>query len=118
MATRQRRKSILAPLALPLVPILFCAYFAWHAWHGSFGVEARRQFDADADRLRVQLAELEKEKATVERRVQLLRPQKLDPDMLDERGREILGFAQPNDVAVYLLAQAPAVGPNRPNNKK
>lgn len=118
MATRQRRKSVLAPLALPFVAILFSAYFAWHAWHGSFGVEARRQFDVEADRLRGQLAELEKEKATIERRVQLLRPQGLESDMLDERGREILGFANPNDVAIYATSPAQALAPSRQNNKK
>ncbi|MDR3496057.1 MAG: septum formation initiator family protein [Ancalomicrobiaceae bacterium] len=118
MATRQRRKSVLAPLALPLVAVLFSAYFAWHAWHGSFGVEARRQFDVEADRLRAQLVELDQEKATIERRVQLLRPQGLESDMLDERAREILGFAHPNDVAIYPHARISALAPSRQSNGK
>ena len=101
MATRQRRKSILAPLALPLIAVMFSAYFAWHAWHGAFGVEARRQLDQQADTLRLELAQIAKEKSTIERRVSLLRSKGIESDMLDERGREVLGFAQPNEVAIY-----------------
>jgi cell division protein FtsB len=108
MATRQRRKSIIGPFIVPLIAIGFSAYFAWHAWHGSFGVEARRELDVTADALRAQLAELQTEKATIERRVKLLRPQSLESDMLDERGRAILGYAQANEVAIYPNAPASA----------
>lgn len=111
MATRQYRKSIIGSLVIPVIAVCFSVYFAWHAYHGAFGVEARRQFDREADRLRAQLADLNTEKATIERRVQLLRPQSLESDMLDERGREILGFAQSNEVAVYPVTRSASVTP-------
>ncbi len=101
MATRQYRKSIVGSLIIPAIAVCFSGYFAYHAYHGAFGMEARKQFDREADRLRAQLAGLTQEKTTIERRVQLLRPQSLESDMLDERGRDILGFAQANEVAVY-----------------
>jgi cell division protein FtsB len=116
MATRQHRKSLFAPLLVPLIAIGFMAYFAWHAWHGSFGVQARRELDLTADKLRLELAGLSAEKAAIERRVQLLRPQSLESDMLDERGRESLGFADPNDVAIYPKAPQPS-GPAAPAGK-
>jgi cell division protein FtsB len=111
MATRQRRKSVLGPLIIPLIAIGFSAYFAWHAWHGAFGVEARRELDVTADKLRTELAGLEADRATIERRVRLLRPQSLESDMLDERGRAILGFAQADEVAIYPNARPPAAAP-------
>lgn len=111
MATRQRRKSLFAPLVLPLIAISFSGYFAWHAWHGEFGVEARRQLDATADKLRAELADLTTEKETVERRVKLLQSQSLESDMLDERGRAILGYAQANEIAIYPNARPLAVLP-------
>ncbi len=101
MATRQRRRSVLTPLILPITAILFTAYFAWHGWHGSFGVEARRALDVQADKLRGELALVEQEKATIERRVSLLRGKGLESDMLDERGRDVLGYIQANEVAIY-----------------
>jgi len=111
MATRQRRKSVIGPLIVPLIAIGFSAYFAWHAWHGSFGVEARRELDLTADKLQAEVAGLESERATIERRVRLLRPQGLESDMLDERGRAILGFAQANEVAIYPNAQPAVAAP-------
>jgi cell division protein FtsB len=111
MATRQRRKSLITPLLLPLIAIGFSGYFAWHAWHGEFGVEARRQLDATADKLRAELADLSSEKDKVERRVKLLQPQSLESDMLDERGRSILGYAEPNEIAIYPNARPLAVLP-------
>jgi len=121
MATRQRRKSVIAPLVVPLIAIGFSAYFAWHGWHGSFGVEARRQLDVTADQLRAELADLSHEKETIERRVRLLRPQSLESDMLDERGREILGYAEGNEIALYPNARpqlAPTRAPLKPVSSK
>ncbi len=111
MATRQRRKSVIGPLIVPLIVIGFSAYFAWQAWHGSFGVEARRQLDQTASQLRAELQDLSNEKATIERRVALLRPQGLESDMLDERGREILGYAEPDEIAIYPNAKPATASP-------
>lgn len=101
MSTRQHKKSLVRPFLLPLVALGFSGYFAWHGWHGSFGIEARRALDAEAARLEATMAELKAEKAEVERRVSLLRASSLESDMLDERAREILGFAQPGELVVY-----------------
>lgn len=40
---------------------------------------------------------------TAERRVSLLRAQSLESDMLDERARDILGFAQADELVVFSL---------------
>ncbi len=106
---------MIAPLIVPLIAIGFSGYFAWHAWHGAFGVEARRELDLTADKLRIELAGLASEKDGIERRVKLLRPQGLESDMLDERSREILGYAQANEIAIYPnarpLVALPMIGP-------
>lgn len=104
MSTRQHKKSLLRPFIVPIIALGFSGYFAWHGWHGSFGIEARRKLDAEAARLEATLAELALEKAGVERRVALLRPQSLESDMLDERAREILGFVQPSELVIYRPA--------------
>ncbi len=104
MSTRQHRKSYVRPLVVPLIAIAFSGYFAWHGWHGSFGVEARRQLTVEADRLKTELAVVKKERAAIEHRVGLLRSSSLESDMLDERAREILGFANANEMAVVASA--------------
>lgn len=104
MSTRQHRKSYVRPLVVPLIALTFSGYFAWHGWHGSFGIEARRQLAVEADRLDRELAEVKKERAAIEHRVSLLRSSSLESDMLEERAREILGFANAKEIAVVASA--------------
>jgi cell division protein FtsB len=52
------------------------------------------------------LARLKKERAEGEKRVSLLRTDRMDPDMLDERVRYQLEYAHPRDLVVKI---------NRPN---
>jgi len=104
MSTRQHRKSYVRPLIVPVIALAFSGYFAWHGWHGSFGVEARRQLTVEAERLGHELETVKKERRAIELRVGLLRSSSLESDMLDERAREILGFANANEMAVVIGA--------------
>ncbi len=104
MSTRQHRKSYLRPLIVPVIALAFSGYFTWHGWHGSFGIEARRQLAVDAARLDGELEKVKAERRAVERRVALLRSASLESDMLDERAREILGFANANEIAIVAGA--------------
>ena len=47
-----------------------------------------------------ELTHLKAERALWERRVALLRSDKIDPDMLDERARTLLGLADPRDLVM------------------
>ena len=47
-------------------------------------------------------AELAAERATLERRVALLRPESLDRDMLEERARAVLNLAHPDERVIFL----------------
>ncbi|MEJ1159023.1 FtsB family cell division protein [Prosthecomicrobium sp. N25] len=109
MSTRQHKKSILRPLILPLIALGFSGYFAWHGWHGSFGIEARRALDREEAKLNATMAEVQAEKAEIERRVSLLRAQSLESDMLDERARDILGYVKPGEVVVYKAGLVAAI---------
>lgn len=108
MSTRQHRKSYLRPLIVPTIAIGFSAYFAWHAWHGAFGIEARRDLERQTARVQAELDTLRADRQTLEHRVALLRANSLESDMLDERVREILGFANRNDLIVYAKPAAVA----------
>ena len=47
-----------------------------------------------------ELAKVERDREVLERRVAGLRPQRLDPDTLDERARAKLNVADPTDVVI------------------
>lgn len=93
------RNTRFAPLVC-LGCLLILGYFAFHAWHGPRGYAFR-------DTLSQKLAELQLEqdaaitrKLAIESRVKLMRPEKVDPDMLEELARSELGLIGPNDLLV------------------
>lgn len=87
------------------------AYFGWHAYHGNYGIFARERLDVRVADLERELAEVRAERQAMERRVALLKAQSLDPDILEERARESLGLAHPNDVVILQRTNAPSVSP-------
>ncbi len=84
----------------PLLGIVVVGYFAYHTVHGDRGFLAWMQMKDRVDDAERRLMALQRERDTWERRVHLLNPASLDPDMLDERVRAMLGYAQAGDLVV------------------
>jgi cell division protein FtsB len=76
------------------------AYFAYHTLKGRHGLEARDKLLERESALQFEMQSLEAVRAKLERDVALLRPDLPDPDMVEEIAREVLGFAQPQDVVL------------------
>jgi len=100
MVTRKRLRSILTALGLYLGAMLFIGYFGVNAYTGDHGLKAKQDLDAEIAELSAELAELKQARAQWERRLTLLRAQSLDPDMLDERARILLGYVHPHDMVM------------------
>lgn len=98
MVSRQRLKSALAVVALYALASAAIAYFGVNAYTGRFGLNARQELDQEIVALTSELARLKRERTDNEQRVSLLRSDRVDPDMLDERVRLQLDFANPRDV--------------------
>jgi cell division protein FtsB len=98
MVTRARLKSILTGLALYTMAAAIVGYFGINAYTGKYGLNARQELDQEIIALTSELARLKRERAEGEQRVSLLRSQKIDPDMLDERARYQLDYANPHDL--------------------
>lgn len=84
-------------------PVLgFCTvgYFAYHSVEGDRGLFALIRLSEQIQEARAQLDELSAERKGLERRVSNLRPDHLDPDMLDERARLILNLARPDEIII------------------
>jgi cell division protein FtsB len=84
----------------PILGISLCGYFAFHLVEGDRGLVAWAQLSQQVRDARGTLAATEAERTTLERRVQLLRPEHLDRDMLDERARSQLDVVGPNEIVV------------------
>ena len=102
MVSHRRRRTILTALALYCFAALFVGYFAMNAFSGDHGLRAQQDLDQQMASMRDQLAELKAERAVWERKVSLLRSDRIDPDMLDERARALIGYADPRDLELLL----------------
>lgn len=98
MVTRARLKSILTGLALYTMAAAIVGYFGVNAYTGKYGLNARQELDQEIIALTSELARLKRERAEGEKRVSLLRSDKIDPDMLDERARYQLQYVNPHDI--------------------
>jgi cell division protein FtsB len=102
MVVRTRLRAFIRQLALFLGAASAIAYFGFHAVNGNHGMMARRHYEEQKRELSLELGRLKEDKAALERRVALLKAESLDPDMLDEKAREMLGLASPSEVVVLL----------------
>jgi len=102
MVTHRRRRTILTALGLYTFAALFIGYFGVNAFTGAHGLRAQADLDKQLASMDDELGHLKTERAVWERRVALLRSDKIDPDMLDERARALLGYVDPRDVTLLL----------------
>jgi cell division protein FtsB len=98
MVTRPRIRAFFSALALYIIAALLIGYFGANAYSGKYGLTARISLEQQVAALTAELAEAKAERERWERRVALLKSDGLDPDMLDERARALLGYADPRDV--------------------
>ena len=90
----------------PLIGSLLVAYFAYHAVEGDRGILAWQRLDCEVAEARAVRDRLSGEQAAFEKRVSMLRPDGLDPDLLEERARLVLGFV-PSDGLIMGSAVVP-----------
>jgi len=112
MVTRKRLRSILNALALYAFAALLIGYFGVNAYNGDRGLKAKEDIERQMAALTADLDHLKAEQAQWERRIALLKSDDLDPDMLDERARILLDYADPHDLT--LMLNRPAVSATAP----
>ncbi|THD80775.1 MAG: septum formation initiator family protein [Phenylobacterium sp.] len=88
---------------LPTAAIgLLIVYFAIHAFTGDQGLLTSGQRDATLMAKTQELAALTAERQDLEKRAHLLRETSLSRDLLEERARSLLGFADPRDYVIRM----------------
>ena len=102
MVSHRRRRTILTVLGLYIFAVLFIGYFAANAFSGNHGLRAQLDLDQQMSTMQQELGQLKAERSVWERRVALLRSDRLDPDMLEERARALLSYADPRDLTLLI----------------
>ncbi|HJN23727.1 MAG TPA: septum formation initiator family protein [Rhodospirillales bacterium] len=93
---RSRARFVIGPI------LGFCAigYFVYHAFHGDRGFFAWRLLHQQVEEARQVYAATHARREVLTHRVKLLSPASLDPDMLEERARDMLNYGFPDDVVI------------------
>ncbi|HWN51443.1 MAG TPA: septum formation initiator family protein [Xanthobacteraceae bacterium] len=102
MVIRPRIRAFLTALGLYVVAALFIGYFGVNAYTGKNGINARQGLDQQIADLAGEVERVRAERARWERRVALLKADRIDPDMLDERARQLLNYLDPRDVTIMV----------------
>ena len=97
MVRNTRIRSLLNHAALWALVAALISYFGYHGIHGERGLNAHRSFDAEIASLNDELARLAGVRKGLEKKVARLEPASVDRDLLEEQGRQSLGWMHLND---------------------
>lgn len=100
---RRRARHIVGPVA----GITLFGYFAYHVIQGDRGLIAWLKLSQQVETAQLQYDETVARRTEFAHRVGLLQPQSLDPDLLEERVRSVLGLAHPDDIIIMGGARSP-----------
>ncbi|TAL37778.1 FtsB family cell division protein [Phenylobacterium sp.] len=81
---------------------LLIFYFGYHAFTGEGGLLQSDKRDATLTAKAAELKRLSAQRHDLEVRAQLLRDNSLSADLLEERARSLLGFADPRDYVIRV----------------
>ncbi len=77
-------------------------YFGWHAFYGPRGFGHRDALVLHQKELQRELDALLTGRKKLEKRVSLMRPDSIDPDLLDELARANLDYGRPTDLVIQI----------------
>ncbi|MDH3335230.1 MAG: septum formation initiator family protein [Rhodospirillaceae bacterium] len=91
---KRRAGQIIGPVA----GITMVVYFAYHSIQGDRGFIVMGKLERQVGELETELNTLREKRIKIENQVALLRPDSLDPDMLEERARIVLGYTHKDEI--------------------
>jgi cell division protein FtsB len=95
---RKRARHVVGPILGSALVV----YIVYNTVQGDRGLIAYWQLTKQVEQARTLRADLDQQRERLENRVTLMYPQSLDPDMLDERARFMLGYSRPDEYVIIL----------------
>lgn len=94
-------RILLRRAGLPAAVLIAVGFFGYNAVLGPTGIMATREAQAELAQKKIEYAALDKQRAELKNRVDLLDPRRgADPDMVDELVRKELNVARPDEVII------------------
>jgi cell division protein FtsB len=107
MVVKTRARAVLFPIVFYLVLGVASGYLVWGASQGDRGLKAKAQNDAEAAQLQNELKQLQDERGRWARRVDAMRSESIDRDLLDEEARAVLDRVGKDDVVIFTADAKP-----------
>jgi len=101
MVVRKRFRAILIPLFFYLVAGGASFYLVWGASKGDRGLVAKANYETETAELQQELAALTQERARWQHRVDSMRSESVDRDLLDEEAHTRLDHVYKDEVVVF-----------------
>lgn len=79
---------------------IIAGYFLYHTIQGERGWFAMLRMEHEVTVAETTLAKLKKNREELEHRTDLLRNDNMDPDLLEEKSRELLNYSKPNEIVI------------------
>lgn len=95
------RRHVVRAIA-PTIAAGVAVYFGAHAIYGARGLISMKELDEAIASAEAEQSIVAQERAEMERRARLLRPNSLDPDLLEERARLMLNFGRDDEVVILI----------------
>lgn len=106
------------PYTLSACLLLMVVYLGVQALTGQRGLLSGGQRDAVLNARETQLNHIVAERSDLEVRVRYLRSDSLSRDLLEERARAVIGFADPRDYVIPVSNIAPATPSGEATSRK
>ncbi len=88
-------------VVFPLLATLLVSYFAFYTFFGERSLIRLMQLEAKIQTVETKLANAQGEHDAYRARVNRLRPESIDVDLLDEQSRRVLNYTQSDEIVIY-----------------
>jgi cell division protein FtsB len=89
-------------VASNIVWISIIGYFVFHIFSGARGAVSWAKSSKEAALLEKELKDLKEENKFLENKINRMRSDNLDPDLLEEQAMSVIGFSHKNDTVILL----------------
>ncbi|MEM7425058.1 MAG: septum formation initiator family protein [Pseudomonadota bacterium] len=96
--------KLLGRLIFPCICMAVLAWFHWNSENGHRGEMQIAQTEQKIARARLELEGMRAERDELAKKVELLRAEALDPDLLGIQARKMLQSSHPDELIVYFPA--------------
>ncbi|HAX92253.1 MAG TPA: hypothetical protein DCY07_08665 [Rhodospirillaceae bacterium] len=116
MVKRRKKHRWIQQTLWSLLGAAIVGYFLYHTIQGDRGWFAMLRMQHEIKTAEKTLSTLQKDRQELQNRTQLLRDQSMDPDLLDEKSRELLNYSKPNEI--IILTPNENLNDTKPKPKK